>query len=196
MAWRAISHRCDRYRLSARARARVRTNASWRGSRRSSYAQDQAHERAANAQSRSAARQGSGRCDQAPMISLDTNVLARYLLKDDLTQHRAAMNLLASSSKFTAPSTVMLELVWVLESAGARRPDIARALHLLFGLPNFRPHEHEALTYALGCYETGMDFADALHLALSTSDVEFKTFDKKLVKQATALVPAPVVSLL
>jgi predicted nucleic-acid-binding protein len=50
------------------------------------------------------------------MKALDTNVLARLLLKDDLTQFKKAQALLASDAQFTAPVTVMLELVWVLES--------------------------------------------------------------------------------
>ena len=50
------------------------------------------------------------------MIALDTNVLARFLLKDDAVQHRAAAALLAGAQEFTAPPTVLLELVWVLEA--------------------------------------------------------------------------------
>jgi predicted nucleic-acid-binding protein len=48
------------------------------------------------------------------MKALDTNVLARLLLKDDVLQFKKARALLASNEYFTAPVTVMLELVWVL----------------------------------------------------------------------------------
>jgi len=55
------------------------------------------------------------------MIALDTNVLARYLLNDDAGQARAAAHLLARKQTFTAPLTVMLELVWVLKVNGCAR---------------------------------------------------------------------------
>jgi len=49
------------------------------------------------------------------MIALDTNTLARYLLKGDLAQYRAALSLLGKRQAHTAPLSVFLELVWVLE---------------------------------------------------------------------------------
>lgn len=48
------------------------------------------------------------------MIALDTNVLARYLLNDDPEQSGAAAALLKKRQTYTAPPTVLLELVWVL----------------------------------------------------------------------------------
>ncbi len=45
------------------------------------------------------------------MIALDTNVLARLLLQDDANQFDRARALLASNQQFTAPVTVLLELV-------------------------------------------------------------------------------------
>jgi predicted nucleic-acid-binding protein len=50
------------------------------------------------------------------MRALDTNVLARLLLKDDVLQFKKARHRLASNERCTAPATDMLELVWVLES--------------------------------------------------------------------------------
>ena len=43
-------------------------------------------------------------------------MLARLLLQDDAAQFKRAKALLGSGQMFTAPLTVMLELVWVLES--------------------------------------------------------------------------------
>jgi predicted nucleic-acid-binding protein len=37
------------------------------------------------------------------MISLDTNILARFLLKDDAAQFKLARELLARSETYTAP---------------------------------------------------------------------------------------------
>ena len=125
------------------------------------------------------------------MIAVDTNVLARYLLTDDRKQAGLASTLLEGRSRFTAPPTVILELVWVLESCECTRAEVAAGLRLLFGLPNFKPKEPEALWFALAYYEQGLDFGDALHLALSAKDDGFVTFDRALVKQAEKVGTMP-----
>ena len=125
------------------------------------------------------------------MIAVATNVLARYLLTDDRKQAGLASTLLEGRSRFTAPPTVILELVWVLESCECTRAEVAAGLRLLFGLPNFKPKESEALWFALAYYEQGLDFGDALHLALSAKDDGFVTFDRALVKQAEKVGTMP-----
>ena len=99
------------------------------------------------------------------MIALDTNVLARYFLNDEPAQAKAAAKLLSKKQLYTAPPTVILELVWVLRVNGCERAQIIKALRLLLGLPNFKPKNFEALCYAVRWYEEGLDFGDALHLA-------------------------------
>lgn len=128
------------------------------------------------------------------MIAVDTNVLARYLLADDRRQAGIATTLLEGRAQFTAPPTVILKLVWVLESCDCTRADVVRGLRLLFGLPNFKPREPEALWFALAWYEQGMDFGDALHIALNAKDDGFVTFDRPLVKQAEKLGSTPQVT--
>jgi predicted nucleic-acid-binding protein len=130
------------------------------------------------------------------MIALDTNILARFLLKDDAAQFKQARDLLARPDIYTAPPTVMLELVWVLESCDYARDEILQGLRALLGLPNFKPKSFEALCHALKWYEAGMDFGDALHLALSTGDEVFVSFDKALGKIAARHNTAPVVQVL
>jgi predicted nucleic-acid-binding protein len=65
------------------------------------------------------------------MISLDTNILARFLLNDDPVQFKLARDLLAHPNNYTAPPTVLLELVWVLESYDCTRAEIMQALRKL-----------------------------------------------------------------
>ncbi len=127
------------------------------------------------------------------MIALDTNLLARLLLRDDKKQHARVVTLLASKQDFTAPVTVMLELVWVLEVNDCSTDDIVRGLHLLLGLPNFKPQQADALRQALLGYAQGLDFADALHLALSHSSQELATFDKAFARKAGKLGLMPPV---
>ena len=121
------------------------------------------------------------------MIALDTNVLARLLLRDDATQHAQARALMQANAQLTAPVTVMLELVWVLEANDCSAAEIAHGLNLLLGLPNFVPQERDALKIALQGYASGLDFADALHLGLSDSSRQFATFDKSFAKKAAKL---------
>ncbi|MBI4754506.1 MAG: type II toxin-antitoxin system VapC family toxin [Betaproteobacteria bacterium] len=123
------------------------------------------------------------------MIALDTNILARYLLKDDETQFERARALLDGSGEYAVPVTVFLELVWVLRVNGCKPEEIARGLRLLIGLPNFKPRNLTILLYALKWYEEGMDFADPLHLAQSDQEQGFITFDRdfaEVAKQAGA----------
>ena len=128
------------------------------------------------------------------MIALDTNILARYLLNDPPAQSDLAEKLLLGPEKCTAPITVFLELVWVLESCDCDRMAIIKSIRLLCGLENFKPQNLESLFYALSWYGDGMDFADAIHLALSLKESEFKTFDKSLTKKAYELALYPTVS--
>jgi predicted nucleic-acid-binding protein len=119
------------------------------------------------------------------VIALDTNVLARLLLQDDAAQFIRAKALLATDQPFTAPVTVLLELVWVLESNDCMATDIQRALNLLLNLPNFNPPQAAAVRLALDAFVQGMDFADALHLALCKDEDALITFDKAFVKKAS-----------
>jgi predicted nucleic-acid-binding protein len=119
------------------------------------------------------------------MRALDTNVLARLLLRDDAAQYKRARALLASDQQFTAPVTVLLELVWVLESNDCTPAAIRQGVGLLLNLPNFTLPQADIVSAALDAYGEGLDFADALHLGLSGGVQAFLTFDKALVKKAS-----------
>lgn len=125
------------------------------------------------------------------MIALDTNLLARLLLKDDAAQHKRVKALFKTRQTFTAPVTVMLELVWVLESRDCSSEQVTIGLTALLDLPNFKPERADALREALHSYEGGMDFADALHLALSEGQQKFMTFDKAFARQAKKMALKP-----
>lgn len=127
------------------------------------------------------------------MIGLDTNVIARYLLGDDAAQFATAAKLMEGNEVCTAPVTVFLELVWVLESYGIERAAIVDSLRGLLGLPNFKPHQPQVLAKALHSYENGLDFGDALHLALCEHDSYLASFDDKFAKRAKKLALLPPV---
>lgn len=71
------------------------------------------------------------------MIAVDTNILVRYLVKDDYAQTVLATGFLANNRCFILKS-VLLELVWVLSSPAGynlpRKTVHERLLHIL-GLP-------------------------------------------------------------
>jgi predicted nucleic-acid-binding protein len=125
------------------------------------------------------------------MIGLDTNLLARLLLRDDAAQHARVKALLQTDQVFTAPVTVLLELVWVLEANDCTPAEIERGMQLLLGLRNFRPPQADAVRTALRAYAQGVDFADALHLALSAGDDAFMSFDKAFARKAARLGVTP-----
>jgi predicted nucleic-acid-binding protein len=129
------------------------------------------------------------------MIAVDTNLLARLLLQDDAAQYKKVKALFKTRQTFTAPITVMLELVWVLESNDCSADEIASGLTALIGLPNFKPERVDAIREALRRYAEGVGFADALHLALVDDAQKFLTFDKAFVRQGDKLKLRPDVVL-
>jgi len=132
------------------------------------------------------------------MISIDTNVVVRYLIKDDEIQAELAIELLKNNRCFVL-KTVILETVWVLSSkqgyALARDVIVSRIQHLL-KLPNVVIEDLENVILALHWYGLGMDFADALHLAGSLQTERFVTFDKRMVNKADTINVNQMVSLL
>jgi hypothetical protein len=74
-------------------------------------------------------------------VALDTNLLARLLLQDDAAQHAKVKALFKTRQIFTAPVTVLLELVWVLESRDCSPLQVSQGLTALLDLPNFKPEQ-------------------------------------------------------
>ncbi|WP_295390857.1 type II toxin-antitoxin system VapC family toxin [uncultured Thiodictyon sp.] len=127
------------------------------------------------------------------MIALDTNIITRYLLNDDPMQAQAAVTLLGSGEPLFVPTTVWLELAWVLGCYDCTRAEIAGAVRHVLGLPNLQTMDEIALLRALAGYEGGLDFADALHLALSSGTGSMASFDKDFAKIAKRLEMQPPV---
>lgn len=128
------------------------------------------------------------------MISVDTNLLARYLLKDDPAQHRRAIAVLKSEEDVFIPVTVLLELAWVLKSRDATLEEVLASLRGILALPRVRAQHEEALRTALGWVDNGMELADAFHLALSGKASRFLSFDDALVRRARRLGAQPPAS--
>lgn len=131
------------------------------------------------------------------MITVDTNILARYAVKDDRKQAELATGFLAGNRCFVL-KTVLLELAWVLSSPAGydlpRQTVHERLLHIL-GLPNIETEDAANVAQALTWYAEGMDLADALHLAGSAELAGLATFDRKFAAIAEKLDAVPSVRL-
>lgn len=120
------------------------------------------------------------------MPALDTNVLVRYLVRDDPGQLAAARGLIshcvAQGLALFVPVTVVLELEWVLRSKFALpKEEILQTLSNLFSAAELSFESEQALEVALQLFRKGpADFADCLHVSLATQAGEqpLWTFDK------------------
>jgi predicted nucleic acid-binding protein len=118
------------------------------------------------------------------MAALDTNVVVRLIVGDDPKQARAAEKLVASESCTVAPS-VLMECEWVLR--GSYRLEtalISASFRDLLALQNIDALDPVLTQQALQGYESGLDFADALHAAQRRDGERFVTFDRQLARRA------------
>ena len=117
------------------------------------------------------------------MRALDTNVLARWVLRDDEAQALAADAILREPCLVSI--TVMLELGWVLDrSLRLPRATVASMLGQILQLTTVTAENLAGLTWALERYRAGADWADAVHLADTTGlATAFVTFDRGLVRK-------------
>lgn len=118
------------------------------------------------------------------MLAIDTNVIVRLLAEDHPEQAARARTLLERETVFVA-LTVILEVEWVLRSAyGFESARVLGAIRAFVGLSNVVVQNASALARALSWAESGMDFADALHLAQAADCEAFVSFDGRLAKAA------------
>lgn len=122
------------------------------------------------------------------MIALDTNVLVRYLVRDDARQTRLATQAIESSCTHEDPGfvsqIVLCELVWVLERGYRyRRSQIAAVVRGLLSADDLAIERSELAWQALNDFEAGSaDFSDySLGLAARESGAEATvTFDRRV----------------
>lgn len=102
------------------------------------------------------------------MIALDTNVLVRFLVRDDEAQAARARRLIETCAETgeacLVSNPVLCELEWVLESVyHASRAEVASAVQALLGMPPFQVEDAPVTERALRMYSKGKgDFSDLL----------------------------------
>ncbi len=134
------------------------------------------------------------------MISIDTNILARFYVDDPndseaLIQRPLAKQVLAESNGVFVSMTVILELEWVLRAFYKfNRQDFEKVINHLLGLPQVNIENWQRVDQALKWHCQGLDFADALHLAASHNCQTFMTFDDKgFARRAQKLQLSPAI---
>ena len=122
------------------------------------------------------------------MIGLDTNLLVRYLTRDDASQYAKATALIDAAAKrgdrFVINSAVLCELVWVLRTTYRySREEIGRTLEHILTTAEFDVERSDEARQALHDFQsTKADFSDALigRINRSLGADHTVTFDRDL----------------
>jgi predicted nucleic-acid-binding protein len=122
--------------------------------------------------------------------SLDTNVLVRYLVRDDEAQFELARQLIEphaqSRETLYIPVSVTLELEWVLRARyGFDKKTVTHTYSSLLQTTELKFESESAVEIALFYYKMHTaDFADCVHAALAaqSTHVPLYTFDKKAAR--------------
>jgi predicted nucleic acid-binding protein len=123
------------------------------------------------------------------MVTLDTNILARFLLNDIPDHSERARNLLRSAARSEAslfiPASVFVEIAHLMtRRRSVPRPRAATVLMGVLRLEGIHIQERDAIADALDFWKStgGLSSVDCYHLAL-TKDLgmtELYTFDRKM----------------
>jgi predicted nucleic-acid-binding protein len=124
------------------------------------------------------------------MIAVDTNVIVRFLVRDDEKQAEAARRRLKRAEKnrerLLVPLLVVLETIWVLESAyNKARSEVLDAIRDMRQMPVFEFEADDVIERLLADGESRKaDLADILiaHSARARGCESGITFDKQAAK--------------
>jgi predicted nucleic-acid-binding protein len=136
------------------------------------------------------------------MIGLDTNILARYYIEDVTDeeaqkQRKIAQKLIEGDSSLMVCKTVLLEFEWIMRGYyHFDRDKIVRVYEHLLSLKSLIMEDRTAVEQALGHYQAGLDFADALHHASYHNCNSMATFDdRKFARRAHRMELKPAVDI-
>ena len=133
------------------------------------------------------------------MIALDTNIVMRFLVRDDLSQAEAAERLISGltpENRGFICREAMMELIWVLERVyKLPRATIGATIFELVASVDLIVENDLAMTHAAYRYmQGGVDFADLMILAAANHRraTPLYTFDHKLARlEGVTLLGAP-----
>ena len=109
------------------------------------------------------------------MIAIDTNILLRYLLNDDVEQSNKASTLINGKDRVLITETVLVETIWTLRGKKYKldKAAVVNVVNALFEEPNIIFEDSQTVWRALGDFTKAKaikvgnkrkeaDFADAL----------------------------------
>ncbi|MBW4484128.1 MAG: type II toxin-antitoxin system VapC family toxin [Tildeniella torsiva UHER 1998/13D] len=119
------------------------------------------------------------------MIGLDTNILVRYLTRDDEPQWQQASEVIQQNQPCFIANIVLCELVWVLRGANYRfqKAEVIGIIEAMLHSAAFEFESRSTLDQALQQYKQGKaDLSDYLIGAISRQAgcTETVSFDGKL----------------
>ena len=134
------------------------------------------------------------------MIAVDTNILARFYCDDPSDpeakkQRPAAKRVMVESDAIFVPLTVILEFERVMRGFYEAEPaSFCDTLTHLLGIQHVTVERWETVSDAIEMHRRGLDFADAFHLAGSSTCQQFASFDdRRFVRRARRLNLSPPV---
>lgn len=131
------------------------------------------------------------------MIALDSNVLLRFLLKDEPEQARKAKSLIdrldRSDERALVSDVVLCEVVWVLtRTHGYRRASISAVVRQLLAARQLTFDSSDRLLRSVQAFESGKGgFADYVirEHARNAGCRDVRTFDKDLLGEEMFAAP-------
>jgi len=118
------------------------------------------------------------------VTGVDTNVLLRYIVRDEPTQAARAARELERGERFLVGSIVLCEVVWVLETGyGFSRRDVVVTLERILATAQFEIEAKDLALAALDDFRRSTaDFSDCLlgRRNRAAGAAETVTFDRSL----------------
>lgn len=124
-------------------------------------------------------------------VLLDTNVLLRYLVRDNQTQYQQAEEWFGAAGKgqidIIVPIIIIAEACFVLESVYRKsRPDIAEAMEVFLSQRWLKVPDRKILLDLWNDYRSGLHFVDSYLLSSARAqDISVLTFDEKLKRKVS-----------
>lgn len=129
------------------------------------------------------------------MIALDTNVLVRFITRDEPTQTRRADRLLANGEAvFLISDPVLIELFWTLRRCYSFSPvEVQTVLNAFCERTDIEFEDRARVMSAISASAKGEDFADILIVekARKIGCKTFVSFDRRLQKRFPDFVRTP-----
>ena len=127
------------------------------------------------------------------MIAIDTNIILRYVLNDDLRLSEIATELIEQRGCYM-PLLAFTETGYVLRSL-YQAPDtqLLSLMRSVMAQPRVVVEKEARLTLALDGFAQGIDWFDAMLWASCPEDATLLTFDRKFAKKAGRMEWQPAV---